>query len=225
MSTPTKEGQVEPQNEIPDLFSALETYSQVFGPYHPRTLTVVQALALALLEHGDTNGAIDLLGEALQHLTSFFGKDHPARVDVLHSLGQITLSLGRLDDAVSIFREVLECDTRYAGPNHPSSLEAKSDLAAVLFELGQDEEADLLEGEACKDARQHLGLNHSITTLLSWNRALSFERRGDFDSARKLFTDGLAWLLVGDPACLEPGQKIIRDMLVERSKWNAAPVC
>jgi tetratricopeptide (TPR) repeat protein len=225
MSIPLSELPVEPRSGLPELVSALETFSQVFGPYHPRTLAVVHALALALWQSGDTNGAIALLLEALDHVTSFFGRDHPSRVDVLHSLGQITLSQGQFDQAVSIFREVLECDIRHAGPNHPSSLEAKADLAAVLSELGQDEEADSLERQACEDARQHLGLNHPVTTLLSWNRALSFELRGDLESARLLYVNELAWLLTEDPAALEPGQNIIRNMLAERLQWNTASVC
>jgi tetratricopeptide (TPR) repeat protein len=210
---------------IPTLFATLETYSERFGPDHPRTLAIVHELAMALWQTGDMNRAVGLLDRTLDRLTSSFGVDHPARVDVLHTLGEIMFGQGQLEPAAAIFREVLECDIRHAGPNHPSSLEAKADLAAVLFELGHEAEADSLEQEACDDARRHLGLDHSVTTFLVWNRALTFERRGDLASARMLFTNELAWLLTQDPAGLAPGQNSIRTMLAERLRSDTAPVC
>jgi tetratricopeptide (TPR) repeat protein len=212
-------------SEVRKLFAALQTHSEVFGPHHPRTLEVVHSLAIALSQSGNIHGAVDLLHQALDSLNSSLGKDHPARVDVLHTLGQITLEQGELEQAAAIFREALECDTRHAGPNHPSSLEAKGDLAAVLFELGQNDEAESLEIEACQSARQHLGLFHLVTTALSWNRALSFERRGDFESARGLFINELSWLLLEDAGGMDPGQNVIRAMLAERLHWDAAPAC
>jgi len=196
---------------IQTLLAALGTNNDRLGPDHPRTLAVVHELGL--------------LDRTLDRLTSSFGVDHPARVDLLHTLGEIMLGQGQLEQAEVIFREVLECDVRCAGPNHASSLEAKADLAAVLFELGHEAEADSLEREACDDARRHLGLGHSVTTFLVWNRALTFERRGDLASARMLFANELAWLLTQDPADLEPGQNSIRTMLAERLRWDTAPVC
>ena len=210
---------------IQTLVAALQTSSDRFGPDHPRTLAIVHRLVMALWQTGDLNGAVSLLDRALDRLTASLGVDHPARVDVLHTLGEILFGQGHLDQAAVIFREVLECDTRYAGPNHASSLEAKADLAAVLFELGHEAEADSLEQQACEDARQHLGPGHSVTTFLVWNRALSFERRGDLESARMLFMNELAWLLTQDPADLEPGPNRIRTMLAERLHWNRAPQC
>jgi tetratricopeptide (TPR) repeat protein len=225
MPSLTPSEQANPHSEVEKLFAALQRHSEVFGPHHPRTLEVVHSLAIALWQSGNIHGAVDLLHQALDRLNSSFGKEHAARVDVLHTLGQITLEQGQLEQAAAIFREVLECDIQRGGPNHPSSLEAKGDLAAVLFELGQNEEAESLETEACQSARQHLGLFHSVTTALSWNRALSFERRGDLDSARGLFIHELSWLLLEDPCGLDPGQNIIRTMLAERLHWNAAPAC
>jgi tetratricopeptide (TPR) repeat protein len=225
MAAPTPYMQADPYAEVRELFAALQEHSDVFGPHHPRTLAVVHSLAIALWQSGNIPGAIDLLAQARDRVKPALGEAHPARIEILHTLGQIALEQGELEEAARIFREVFECDVRHAGPNDPRSLEAKGDLAAVLFELGQNEEAETLEREACQSARQHLGLSHAVTTMLSWNRALSFERRGDLDSARHLFINELSWLLREDPRSLDPSQNIIRNMLAERLRWNTAPAC
>jgi tetratricopeptide (TPR) repeat protein len=225
MAVPTPDMHRDPHAEVQNLFVALQTHSDVFGPDHPRTLAVVHSLAIALWQSGNIPGAIDLLAQAGDRLKPALGEAYPAGVEMLHTLGQIALEQGELEEAARIFREVFECDLRHAGPNDARSLEAKGDLAAVLFELGRNEEAETLEREACQSARQHLGLSHAVTTMLSWNRALSFERRGDLDSTRHLFINELSWLLREDPRSLEPSQNIIRNMLAERLHWNAAPAC
>jgi tetratricopeptide (TPR) repeat protein len=225
MAVPKPDMQADPHAEVRTLLAALQTHSDTFGPYDPRTLAIVHSLAIALWQSGNIPGAVDLLTQARDRLKTALGEAHPARVEMLHTLGQIVLEHGQVAEAADIFREVLECDIRHAGPNDARSLEAKGDLAAVLFELGHDVEAETLEREACLSARQHLGLSHAVTTILAWNRALSFERRGDLESARDLFVNDLSWLLREDPSSLEPGQNIIRNMLAERLRWNAARAC
>lgn len=225
MAVLTADLPADPHGEVRMLFTALQTHSDVFGPLHPRTLAVVHSLAIALWKSGNIPGAVDLLGQARDRLKPALGEAHLARVEMLHTLGQIVSEQGQLEDAADIFREVLECDIRHAGPNDPKSLEAKGDLAAILFELGRNEKAETLEKEACQSARQHLGLSHAVTTILSWNRALSFERRGDLESARHLFINELSWLLRKDPRSLDSSQNIIRNMLAERLHWNAPPAC
>jgi hypothetical protein len=109
--------------------------------------------------------------------------------------------------------------------DHPCTLSAKGDLAAVLFELGHEEEAALMEREAFESARIHLGKTHSVTCVLAWNRALSYESCGEADSARRVFADELAWLLAEDPTDLEIDQNVVRAMLAERFDWDAARAC
>jgi hypothetical protein len=121
--------------------------------------------------------------------------------------------------------QVLHCLTLHRGAHHPCTLSAKGDLAAVLFELGHDEEASLLEREAFENARTHLGKTHSVTCVLAWNRALSYESCGDPDAARRVFADELAWLLAEDPSDLETDQNIVRAMLAERFDWDVARAC
>jgi tetratricopeptide (TPR) repeat protein len=210
---------------VAGLWDALESHTDLFGPHHPRTLAAAHQLAIALWQVGDADGAIFLLHQALDCICGSFGSEDPMRVDVLGTLAEILFEQRDLERAVAIHREILEHHIRHSGAHHPSALAAKADLAAVLFELGKDEEAAALEREAFEIARTHLGKTHPVTCVLAWNRALNHERRGDSDSANRLFTDDLTWLLTEDPSALETDQNIVRTLLAERFNWDAAKAC
>ena len=210
---------------VVSLLDALDSHTNLLGAEHPQTLAAAHELAIAMWCAGDVDGAVDLLEQVLDRATFSLGSDHPQRVDVLTMLGEILVEQRHLEQAGAIHREVLEHRVRNMGGNHPNSLAAKSDLAAVLFELGQDEEAAGLEREAFESARAHLGRAHSVTCVLVWNRALNYERRGDSDSARRLFTEELVWLLAEDPSGLDTDQNIVRGMLAERLNWDSARAC
>jgi hypothetical protein len=212
-------------HDIQGLVATLHSQADRFGPDHPQTLVAVNQLALALWGAGKVDQAIGLLDQALGRLTSSLGPEHPMRVDVLRTFGEIMFEQHHLEQAGVIHREVLECRGRHAGPNHPDSLAAKGDLAAVLFELGQNEEEGWLEQEALGSARVHLGKTHPVTCVLAWNRALSYERCGDLDSATKVIASELAWLLAEDSARLEADQDTIRTLLLQRFNWDSARSC
>jgi tetratricopeptide (TPR) repeat protein len=211
--------------DILTLLDALDTHTNLLGADHPQTLSVAHQLATAIWCAGDSEGAAGLLEQILERATSTLGDEHSLRIDVLTSLGEILFEQRHLEKCGAIHREVLKQRVRNMGDNHPNSLAAKSDLAAVLFELGQDEEAAGMEREAFESARAHLGKTHAVTCVLAWNRALNYERRGDPDSARRVLTEELAWLLAEDPSGLEIDQNIVRDMLAERLNWNSAGAC
>jgi tetratricopeptide (TPR) repeat protein len=211
--------------DVLTLLDTLESHTDLFGPQHPRTLDAVHQLAMALWSAGDIGGAAGLLEEVLDRATSHLGIEHPLRIEILTSLGEMMFEQHRLEQAGEIHREVLESRIRQAGADHPSALAAKGDLAAVLFELGCEEEAVGLEREASESARRHLGKSHSVTCVLAWNRALNYERRGDPDSAKRIFAEELVWLLAEDPSSLEADQNIVRTLLAQRFNWDAAKAC
>jgi hypothetical protein len=132
---------------------------------------------------------------------------------------------GDIASGIALLQHAVDRATCALGADHPDSLAAKGDMAAMLFELGLDEEASSLEREAFESARTHLGKSHAVTCVLAWNRALSYERCGDSDAARRIFADELVWLLAADPSRLETDQSIVRDLLAERFNWDGAKAC
>jgi eukaryotic-like serine/threonine-protein kinase len=211
--------------ELETYVAALRSCTKEFGPCHPRTLTAARRLAIAFWLAGYTDQAVGVLDQALDFVALTLGSEDPMRVDLLSTLGEILFEQGHLEQAHGIQREVLEYRIRHSGPNHSASLEAKGDLAAILYELGQNEEAGRLEQEAFEDARAHLGKTHSVACVLAWNRAMSFERSGNLDSARSIIVSELAWLLVAEPSRLEPDQDAIRTFLARRLNCAEATAC
>jgi hypothetical protein len=132
---------------------------------------------------------------------------------------------GESSEAARLLEEAVGDLTSANGEYHPDTIAAKGDLAAVLFALGHDEAARWIEREAFESARVHLGKQHTVTSVLAWNRALNCERHGDFESARRVMIDELPWLLAEDPASLHDDQSIVRGLLAARWNWNAASVC
>jgi tetratricopeptide (TPR) repeat protein len=210
--------------EIYELMVVLNSHTDRFGPHDPQTLSVANKLAIAFLRCGEVDQAIGLLDRALDQPSSR-GLEHPIHIDLLGTMVKIMFEQQYFEQASAIQREVLELRVRYSGAVHPTSIEAKVDLAAILFELGQNKEAALLEEEAFESARIHLGRSHSVTCVLAWNRVVSYERRGDLESARNVIAKELAWLLAEDPSCLMSELSAIRALLSKRLNWDAASAC
>jgi len=214
--------------EIYELMAALISHTDLFGPDDPQTLSAANRLAIAFWRSGEIDQAIGLLDQAMDRALdrpSSRGLEHPIQIDLLSTMVKIMFEQHYFEQAGAIQREVLELHVRHSGADHPRSIEAKVDLAAILFELGQDKEAARHEEEAFESARKNLGKTHPVTGVLAWNRVVSYERRGDLESARNVIVNELAWLLTEDPACLEPELSAIRALLSKRLNWNAAAAC
>ena len=54
--------------DILELFAALDSHTNQFGPYDPHTVAVVNELAMALWRAGDSDQAVGLLSQALDGL-------------------------------------------------------------------------------------------------------------------------------------------------------------
>ena len=219
------DSEASPADEIYGFMTALDSYTDLLGPFHPQTLAMANMLAVAFWRAGEVDQAMALLDQVLDRLRSSRAPEDPTRVDMLSTLAKILFEQRHLERASIIQREVLEWRVRHSGVNDPASLEAKGDLAVILFELGQYGEAAALEEETFDTARIHLGKTNPISCVLAWNRALRQERGGDPDSARRIIVSELVWLLAEDPSCLDTDQNTVRSMLAERLNWDIARTC
>ncbi len=205
-----------------DLLASFESVAAEHGLAHPQTVTAAKSLAAVLVIIGEIGQAINLLRTIVGHVSD---SDPLRRIDLLGAVGQILLACGHLDAANAMRREAVEWCVRCLDAGDTRLLKAKSDLARVLFELGENEEAIRLEQEAFESARIHLGKTHPVVCELAWNRALSHERLGDLDSARRILVDHLMWLLAEDPVNLATDQNTIRNLISEWLQWESASVC
>ncbi|HEY7339157.1 MAG TPA: tetratricopeptide repeat protein [Bryobacteraceae bacterium] len=209
---------------IPDLVAALESSSAQLGPHDPATITAAHRLAIALWRAGSINQAISLLDRTLDGLAST-GSQHPIRRDVLCTLGQILIEHEQWGQAGVVMGEVLEVCIGRFGENHPSSIAAMGDLSSILFESGNLAEATRLQSEAAERARVHLGMEHPVSSVLAWNRVRRSDDLADADTAKRILTDELLWLLSADETALDEDQRTIRGMVADRLNWNTAARC
>jgi len=209
--------------QIPDLFEELDRSTSRFGAIHPRTVDIVNRLAIALWEEGDIRQVIDLLDQAIE-ATASGGFDHNVRCDLLCTLGRIMAEQTRWDRAATIYRELLQTCILRLGSDSARTLAAKGDLAAVLFELGEAAEAAELERDALESARDSLGRKHAATCVLAWNRAIRLENDGDGTAARAILDD-LLWLLAAEDSTLETDHLAVKAMLSKRRGRATAAAC
>jgi Tetratricopeptide repeat len=176
---------------------------------------------------GPPDSPMDIAGlwDALEASTDRLGRHHSETLGIAHTLAISLWHVGDVQSAATILNQAVASLTSSFGTHHPATLAAKGDFAALLFELGRDAEASSLELEAFEMARTHLGKAHAVTTVLAWNRAINCERYGNLDAAGEIVRNELTWLLARQHTELDEDQNIIRGMLVERLKWDDAPIC
>jgi hypothetical protein len=96
-------------DRIPAMMATLASYEAFFGPYHPQTLGLATALALALCASGRGREGKPLLQRALVDLTKHHSPRHPLRVRALEAWHELLREAGDLPGALVIQRELREC--------------------------------------------------------------------------------------------------------------------
>lgn len=207
--------------DLISLESALLSCDARLGPGHPETISLAHRLAIAYWRAGRVDQALGTLDQALGTLD----QDLDAHPGILDTLAQILLDQGQWDQAARVLRDLSDLCVKRFGALHPASLSAKGDLAEVLFDLGEESDARAIETEAYENARVHLGHTHPVCCVMVWNRVMRCERAGDYESARKLVSNHLTWLLAASEDRLDADQKAIRDLLARRFSWDTVTSC
>jgi hypothetical protein len=117
------------------MLATLASYEGMFGPYHPQTLAITTALAVALCASGNRADGRRLLERAVADLTRHHGRHHPVRVRALAAWSALLCQEGDWKAALPVQRELLECRTHLLGQDHPDSLAVRNDLSATLTAL------------------------------------------------------------------------------------------
>jgi len=107
--TPSNAAANERAGEIPSVLATLASYEGFFGPYHPQTLALTLALAVALCASGSAVDGRRLLERAVADLTRHHGKHHPVRVRALEELATLLCREANWTAALPVQQELLEC--------------------------------------------------------------------------------------------------------------------
>jgi eukaryotic-like serine/threonine-protein kinase len=121
--------------EIPGMMATLASYEGMFGPYHPQTLAITTALAVALCASSHRADGRRLLERAVGDLTKHHGQHHPVRIRALEAWSTLLCQEGDWQAALPVQRELLDCRTHLLGQDHPEALAVRNDLSATLSAL------------------------------------------------------------------------------------------
>lgn len=114
------------------MMATLACYEGFFGPYHPHTLALTLALAVALGASGSVVDGARLLERAVADLTKHHGKHHPVRIRALEELAKLLCREANWIAALPVQQELLECRSQLLGREHPDSVAVRNDLSMTL---------------------------------------------------------------------------------------------
>jgi hypothetical protein len=120
-------------SEIPGMLATLCSYENFFGPFHPRTLLLMTALAVAYRQAGDANRARRLLEKVIEDSARRLGPEHAVRVAATEALRDLFIGQGESAKAAAAQRELLECRIRLFGSEHPETSATRDRLCEILM--------------------------------------------------------------------------------------------
>ncbi|MCJ1349722.1 hypothetical protein MMC31_007963, partial [Peltigera leucophlebia] len=121
------------------------------------------AFAIAFLESGLLQVAMDLGEKVLEARQRTLGSEHP---DTLGSMNNLAISysyLGRTQEAMDLGEKVLKASQRMLGSEHPVTLTSMNNLAASYSDLGRMQEAMDLREKVLEASQRTLGSEHPDT--------------------------------------------------------------
>src|SRR5271170_697004 len=108
--------------DLPSMISTLNSYENMFGPYHLQTLVLTVRIAQALWAAGETRNAQRLLEHSAKHLDRYEDA-HAVRVSTLIALQDLLLEQPDFEKAIVVQREIVVCRTKFAGPEDPDAID------------------------------------------------------------------------------------------------------
>jgi hypothetical protein len=112
--------------DLPSMISTLNSYENMFGPYHLQTLVLTARIAQALWAAGETRNAQRLLEYSAKHLDRY-GDAHAVRVSTLIALRELLLEQPDFEKAIAVQREIVMV--------HPDAPDEKARLASMLMSI------------------------------------------------------------------------------------------
>jgi hypothetical protein len=77
-------------DQIPGIMATLASYEGLFGPYHPQTLALTTALAVALCDSDRREEGRRLLERTIGDLTKHHGRHHPVLIRALEAWSAVS---------------------------------------------------------------------------------------------------------------------------------------
>ncbi|MBI1832849.1 MAG: tetratricopeptide repeat protein, partial [Planctomycetes bacterium] len=133
------------------------------GESHPDTLSAINGLALAHLDHGEPDKGIAILEAIVRRWTTSGGPDQFETLQAMSTLAEAYARYGRLDKALETRSSIWQILNIKLGHGHPETLAANMNLAKAHLDAG-DQQAAFARGEETVQAwKDRLGPKHNLT--------------------------------------------------------------
>jgi serine/threonine-protein kinase len=158
---------------------------------HAIVVEATEALGRVLVDKGDYDAAIPILGEAVERRAEA-GVGTPAYASAVYELANAHFYAGNYDASDSLNRVVLDIHRRTYGGRHPTVADDLINLGAGQFERANYPEAEQLYRQALDITSAHYGRDHfkTASNMTMIGRSLVMQRR--FDEAEQMLTQALA---------------------------------
>ena len=159
-------------------------------PQHPRLLSTMNNVAIALQKVRRVPEAIPLLEEVLRVRQARLGPEAPVTLVSMNNLAVGYEDAGRLEDSLRLHQETLRI-RKLRQPNHPYTLSSMTSVGASLLAVGRWQEALPLLEEAVELHRQRLPAGHIYTISCLSQLAAARRDAGRIQDALPLYREAL----------------------------------
>ena len=157
-----------------------------------RVAETVNALAIAMVQVGELEGAEPYFEEALSIRRRLYGAEHEKVSASLNNLALIQHDLGRYPRARALYRRAVELDRRLLGADHVSTATTLSNLALLDYDEGRYTAAAEEFREVLAVLRARVGPGDLELAEPMQMLALALAEIGDVDAARDFAERSLA---------------------------------
>ncbi|QDU83142.1 Serine/threonine-protein kinase PknD [Planctomycetes bacterium Pla163] len=166
--------------------AALEAYEAALGAEHPRTLDVLNNVALVLLEQGRYAEAEPLLRRAIDAQERALGPDHIDTQVSASYLARLLELQGRYPEAEVLARDAYDVLEQQLGEDDSRTLGCQSVLATVFMRMGRFDEAEELFEQILAIEVRDRGEEHPNTLATSSNLANIYVFQERYDEAEPI---------------------------------------
>ncbi len=165
------------------LAEAVEVAEAELGPRHVLTMANIKQLALAQVQAGRNQEALEHLEPLLEMQREQLGPRHPELISTRTTLVHVRQNLGRYDEAERDYLDLLALAPQVLGEDHYYVTILKNNYASLLRELKRHAEAEALFRETYEARLRTDGPDHPSTFQSMVNLAMSMISQGMWEES------------------------------------------
>jgi len=121
--------------------TVLDIWTDDYGSDDPRTLKVMDNLAVVMQKLGDHEGAMEFYNKVIPKWLEIYGPNDPATLTSMNNLGALLMKMKKYEEAESNFNKVFAGRKSTLGEDHTSTLRVMHNLSCCLKKLNKTEQA------------------------------------------------------------------------------------